>query len=127
MQGDRRRSCRQKVETLAYLEFPSGTTPALVRDLTEQGLSIQAAEPLIPLRRVSLRFLLPGTTTVVHATGDFIWSDETGRAGLFFSSIPAACRRDLQTWLRKHGAKKSDAVKCLLEPHKSRRVLQTAH
>jgi hypothetical protein len=82
---------------------------------------------MIPLRRVSLRFLLPGTTTVVHATGDFIWSDETGRAGLFFSSIPAACRRDLQTWLRKHGAKKSDAVKALLEPHKSRRVLQVSH
>jgi DNA-binding NarL/FixJ family response regulator len=127
MQADRRRSCRQKSETLAYLEFPSGTTPALVRDLTEQGLSIQAAEPLIPLRRVSLRFLLPGTTTVVHATGDFIWTDQTGRAGLFFSSIPAASRRDLQTWLRKHGAKKSDAVKALLEPHKNRRVLQVSH
>ncbi len=104
MQADRRRSCRQKNETLAYLEFPSGT-----------------------LRRVSLRFLLPGTTTVVHATGDFIWTDQTGRAGLFFSSIPAASRRDLQTWLTKHGVKKSDAVKSLLEPHKSRRVLQAAH
>jgi len=43
MQPDRRSSSRQKRETLAYLQLPAGTIPALVNDLTEQGLSIQAA------------------------------------------------------------------------------------
>src|ERR1043165_5277074 len=38
MESDRRRSSRRKSETLAYLELPGGTTPALVQDLTEQGL-----------------------------------------------------------------------------------------
>jgi PilZ domain len=127
MQADRRSSSRQKNETLAYLQLPTGTTPALVQDLTEQGISIQAAEPLLPLRAVALRFLLPGTSQVVHATGDFIWADGEGRAGLFFQDIPAACRRDLQAWLKKHGAKKSESVRVLLEPQKNRRAIAASH
>src|SRR5258708_3213934 len=123
MQADRRRSSRSKSETLAYLQLPTGTTPALVQDVTEQGISIQAAEPLLPLRAVSLRFLLPGTAQVVHATGDFIWADEQGRAGLFFRDVPAACRRDLQAWLKKRGVKKSESVSVLLESQKNRRAM----
>jgi len=87
---------------------------------------LQAAEYLIPLRQISLRFLLPGTTTVVHAKGDFIWSDDQGRAGLFFRDLSAASRRDLNAWLKKHGAKKADAVRMLMEP-KSRRAAAGTH
>ena len=43
MSGDRRGSSRQKSETLAYLQLPTGTAPALVTDVTEQGLCLQAA------------------------------------------------------------------------------------
>ena len=127
MQKDRRRSSRHKGETLAYLQLPGGTIPALVQDLTEQGVSVQAAEPLMPLRGVPLRFLLPGTTCVVKASGDFIWADKAGRAGLFFTEMPVSCRRDLEAWLRKHHAKKSDAVRVLLEPQKSRKAAAGAH
>jgi len=126
MREDRRRSSRQKGETLAYLQLPTGTTPALVQDITECGLSLQAGEPMLPLRHVKLRFLLPGTTQVVHATADFIWADGQGCAGVFFSDMPAACRRDLHSWLKKHGARKSESVRSLLEPH-SRRALAVAH
>jgi FixJ family two-component response regulator len=122
MQQDRREFTRQKNETLAYLQLPTGTIPVLVNNLNEQGISIQAAEMLTPLRGIALRFLLPRTTQVVHATGDFIWADKAGRAGLFFTDMPAACRRDLQAWLRKHGARKSDAVRELLAPVKRRRA-----
>ena len=127
MRKDRRRSSRNKSETLAYLQLPGGTIPALVQDLTEQGLSVQAAEQLMPLRGVPLRFLLPGTTNVVKATGDFIWSDRAGRAGLFFTDMPVACRRDLQAWLRKRHAKKDDAVRALLEPQKTRKAAAGAY
>lgn len=126
MRADRRTSPRPKTETLAYLQLPMGTVPALVQDLTEQGISIQAAEPLVPMRGVRLRFLLPRTTQVVHANGDFIWADSEGRAGLFFSDMPAACRRDLQAWLKKHGGKQSDSVSSLLEPRKHARLFTAA-
>jgi len=126
MRQDRRSSSRQKSETLAYLQLPNGTSPALVHDVTEQGISIQAAEALVPLRNVSLRFLLPGTTNVVQATGDFIWTDAEGRAGLFFRDMPQACRRDLQAWLKKRGARRSESVRSLLEPP-TRRALVATH
>src|SRR5215467_6166059 len=122
MQPDRRSRSRQKRETLAYLQLPTGTVPALVNDLTEQGVSIQAAEELTPSRGVALRFLLPGTTQVVHATADFIWSDTRGHAGLFFTEVPAACRRDLEAWLKKRGARKADAMKTLFDPAQGRKA-----
>ena len=127
MQKDRRRSSRQRSETLAYLQLPGGTIPALVQDLTEQGLSVQAAEALMPLRGVQLRFLLPGTTNVVKAIGDFIWADKSGRAGLFFSDMSVASRRDLQAWLRKRHARQVDAVRALLDSPKSRGAAAGAH
>ena len=126
MREDRRNSSRQKSESLAYLQLQSGTVPALVQDITDQGLSIQAAEPMLPLRNVPLRFLLPGTTNVVNATADFIWADQEGRAGLFFTKMAAACARDLEDWLKKRGARKSESVRSLLEPQ-TRRVLVAAH
>ena len=126
MREDRRGSSRYKSETLAYLQLPTGTTAALVQDVTEHGLSLQAAEAMLPLRNVRLRFLLPGTTQVVHANADFIWADGEGRAGLFFSDMAVACRRDLQAWLKKRGVRKSEAVRSLLEPQ-SRRALVAAH
>lgn len=119
MQEDRRVVVRHRSEALAYLQFPTGVVPALVLDVTEQGLSLQAAEALTPLRGVSMRFLLPGTSNVLEATADFIWADANGRAGLFFSKMAAACRRDLQNWLKKKGARKSEAVRSLLEPQRA--------
>jgi CheY-like chemotaxis protein len=126
MREDRRGFSRRRSEALAYLQLPTGMMPALVQDVTEQGLSLQAAEPMMPLRQVPLRFLLPGTTHVIHATADFIWADELGRAGLFFNDMAVACRRDLQAWLRKRGARKSESVRSLLEPQ-TRRALAAAH
>lgn len=116
MQQDRRGTSRRRGETLAYLELPGGTIPALVQDLTEDGLSLQAAEELTPTRSLALRFLLPGTTQVIRATGQFMWTDKAGRAGFLFTSIPAASRRDLQAWLRKRDAKKASPTPILLVP-----------
>lgn len=127
MHADRRNVHREKSETLAYLQFPTGIVPALVMDVTEQGLSLQAAEGLTPLRGVPLRFLLPGTAEVIQATGDFIWTDAKGRAGLFFSKIAPACQRALQTWLKKRAVKRSEAVRVLLEPQRTGRAAAAAH
>jgi hypothetical protein len=127
MRTDRRFASRQSSEALAYLQLASGTIPALVLDVTEQGISLQAAECLAPVRRVPLRFLLPGTAQVVTATGDFIWADGTGRAGLFFTDLPAACRRDLQAWLKKRKAKQSESVSSLLEPQEKLQSFAVTH
>ena len=120
MRPDRRQRSRLKSEALAYLHFLNGTVPALVLDVTEQGLSVQAAEALVPMRGVRLRFILPGSAQFITATGDFIWADASGRAGLFFRELAPGARRNLDAWLRRREAKRSESVHSLPEPQPPR-------
>ena len=87
MLPDRRRSQRHSLETLAYLQFGIAAMPALVLDVNDHGISIQSPEPLPGVREVRLRFVLPGTTEIVEATGDLLWADREGRAGMLFADM----------------------------------------
>jgi hypothetical protein len=127
MRPDRRCGARHKAEGLVYLQFGVGAMPALVLDVSEQGLALQAPEPLPPVERVPLRFALPGTGHVVEATGEVIWSDNDGRAGVFFSRLNTASRKNLKNWLAKRGVNRKDAVRVLLQPQKLRHPALTAH
>ena len=124
---DRRRSPRHEIQALVYLHFNAGEVPALVLDLSEQGLALQAAEPLPRAQDVPLRFVLPGTMHSIEATGQVIWSNQDGRAGMFFSQLTPASRKYLKDWLRKHGARKKDAVRVLMEPEKVRHLRRAPH
>jgi ActR/RegA family two-component response regulator len=121
MGRDRRRSSRDEVKALVQLQLAGVTLPALLRDLSEQGLALQASEPLSPAESVKLRFVLPGTAQTVHAVGEVIWADEAGRAGLFFSRLTPASQKYLRNWFARGHAKRKDAVHVLLPPGKSRR------
>jgi DNA-binding response OmpR family regulator len=121
MRRDHRRSSRDDVRALIQLQLAGVTLPALLRDLSEQGLALQAPEPLSPAQRVRLRFVLPGTAQTVHAIGEVIWADEAGRAGLFFSRLTPSSQKYLRNWFARGHAKRKDAVHVLLPPGKSRR------
>ena len=120
MRPDRRRSSRQKLETLVYLRFADVCPiPALVVDLSEDGLSVQASEPL-PAAELPLRFILPGTNSMIEGTGEVIWADDCGRAGIFFNELTSAARRELKTWLSKRDKKRKSAVRPLVRSAKQR-------
>ena len=109
MQPDRRRSPRHKMETLVYLRLGDVcSVPALVVNVSERGMAVQAAEPL-PAGRLPLRFILPGTAHLIEGSGEVIWADEGGRAGILFSELSASCLIELRSWLNKRGARKSSA------------------
>jgi CheY-like chemotaxis protein len=127
MQPNRRSPSRHRLEALVYLQLGVAALPAIVLDLSEQGLALQAAEPLPPVQNVPLRFVLPGTTHMVEATGEVIWADDDGRAGMFFSDLTPACRRHLKNWLANQHANWKDAVRVLLPPSKVRHHAHTAH
>jgi len=74
-----------------------------------------------------LRFVLPGTSQLIEATGEVIWSDDGGRAGVFFSGLTPASRSHLRSWLAKRGAKAKNAVRVLLPPQRSRRSPHPSH
>jgi hypothetical protein len=127
MRADRRRDSRHRVETLVYLQFGVAAMPALVLDLSEQGLALQTPEPFPPVREVPLRFALPGTSHMIEAVGEVIWSDDSGRAGLFFSQLKPNSRKYLNNWLLNRGAKKRDAVRILLRPDRVRKFPRLSH
>jgi CheY-like chemotaxis protein len=100
MHPDRRGPSRAKVESMVYLRFGDVCPlPALVLEVSEDGLSVQAAEPL-PAIEVPIRFILPGTVHMIEGTGDVVWADETGRAGILFRELHDNSRRELRQWLR---------------------------
>jgi AmiR/NasT family two-component response regulator len=121
MRRDRRRAARDEVKALVQLQVAGTTLPAWLRDLSEQGLALQAAEPLSQADSVPLRFVLPGTAQTVNAIGEVIWADESGRAGLFFSRLTPSSQKYLRDWFARRHAKRKDAVRVLLPLRKSRR------
>lgn len=106
MQPDRRQSRRQELEALVYLQFGIAQLPGLILNVSQYGLSLQAPEPIPAVPRVPLRFALPGTSHVIEGTGEVIWADDEGRAGIIFSHLTAVSRKCLKTWLVKQSAEK---------------------
>jgi len=127
MKANPRHSSRHQLETLAYLQLGVAALPAIVLDLSEQGLALQATEPVPQLQNVPLHFVLPGTSQSVEAIGEVIWADDDGRAGIFFSELTAASRNHLRSWLAKRGAKAKNAVRVLLPPLRARRSPHASH
>jgi CheY-like chemotaxis protein len=120
MRPDRRRSQRRKMESLVYLRFGDVCPiPALVVDLSEDGISVQASEPL-PAAELPLRFILPGTASMIEGSGEVIWADDCGRAGIFFNQLSPAARRALKAWLSKRNKKAKSQVRPLLRTAKQR-------
>ena len=110
MLEERRRLPRQRVATVVYLLFGRRLAiPTLMLDLNEEGLSVQAAEPLPAMDRVPLHFLLPGSARVIDGVADVVWADDSGRAGMFFSQLNASARRSLRDWLKRQSAKRSSS------------------
>ena len=127
MKPDRRRSPRQRLETLAYLQFGDGALPAMVLDLNEDGLALQAPEPLPPVQEVPLRFVLPGSTHLVEGVGEVIWVDEVGRAGIFFTQLKPASQKHLKGWLAKQEGKKKVLTRAPLSARKRRISASALH
>jgi DNA-binding NarL/FixJ family response regulator len=113
---DRRAAARCGIKTLVYLELESGTLPAIGVDLSEQGLAVQAPEPIPARARIPFRCLLPGTGHTLRGHADVIWTDARGRAGMFFSHLPPPSRKLLKHWLARGSAHSADAVRVLLPP-----------
>jgi len=102
--GNRRRRVRHRVHTPAYASL-NGTSSGQVLDLSEivdiseQGMAIQASSPLEVKRMVSLFLDLSETRTSLHTTGEVIWSNRSGRAGIQFPQMPDVSLRRLKEWL----------------------------
>jgi FixJ family two-component response regulator len=116
--SNRRKAARYDAKTLVYLELENRTLAGVSIDIGEHGLALQATEPVPMSSNVTFRCVLPGTDKTVHGHADVMWAGDHGRAGLFFSKLTPAARRDLKQWLHKRGnpQKEKNAVHELLPP-----------
>ena len=112
LRGERRRSVRQKLHSPVYVSF-NGPQPGMIVDLSElldlheNGFAVQTAIPtglqgtdhLEVNRAVTLCLELPETKKYLHGSGQVMWTDNTGRAGIRFSFLPEGSRQILKEWL----------------------------
>src|SRR5208283_2587416 len=100
---ERRRSVRQKLHTPVYASFNTSQTGMVVDlsellDLHEEGFAVQTGARLETNRAVTLCLDLPETKSYIHGSGQVIWSDDSGRAGIRFSALADNSRKTLKEW-----------------------------
>jgi CheY-like chemotaxis protein len=119
---NRRKSTRYEVKTLVYLNLEGGTLSGVSIDIGEHGLAVQATEPVPVISDLAFRCVLPGTDFTLQGHADVVWASDQGRAGLFFSKLTPAARKQLKRWLTKRNAysknrdKNKHPVRDLLPP-----------
>jgi putative methionine-R-sulfoxide reductase with GAF domain len=68
-------------------------------DISEDGVAIQCHSPLDLEKRVSLCLDLADCAQHIYTTGQVVWSNPSGRAGLRFSELTSESLSRLREWL----------------------------
>ncbi len=101
---NRRRRVRHKIQTPAYATFTAeskGTMLDLheIVDISEDGVAIQCHSPLEVEKRVELCLDLADCAEHIYTSGQVVWSNASGRAGLHFSELSPESLSRLREWL----------------------------
>ncbi len=97
---DKRRKMRATVHTHATIDYAGvEQARATLVDLAEDGMAVNFGKKLPPTCKVYFQFQLPGQTASVRLSGQVVWQDWNGRAGIQFVDVPQASRRVLREWL----------------------------
>jgi CheY-like chemotaxis protein len=97
------RPARLVVPSLAYVSFEDTHDPAIILDLSEGGMAIQALQPLQASGPLRLHFDLPGSLDSMNLTAEIVWADSSGRAGLRFLDVSEDELQRLRDWVRING------------------------
>jgi CheY-like chemotaxis protein len=101
LRKDKRRKTRANVYAHATIDYAGEEQArATLVDLGEDGMAVQFGKKLPPTCKVYFQFQLPGQTANVRLSGQVVWQDWNGRAGIQFVDVPQASRKILQDWLR---------------------------
>ncbi|MGH9544856.1 MAG: GAF domain-containing protein [Terriglobales bacterium] len=101
---ERRHTVRHRTHSPAYASL-NGPTDGIGPDLSEildissDGMSIQTSSPLQVEHNLSLCLDLSETGARIRTTGQVVWSDTSGRAGIRFAELSGQSLDQLQEWL----------------------------
>src|SRR5258705_7272226 len=87
--SERRQTMRHRAHSPAYarLNAAPADAPDLseILDISEDGMTIQTSSPLEVERTLSLCLDLSETSSSIVTTGQVVWSESSGRAGIRFA------------------------------------------
>jgi len=97
---DKRRNARIPVHAQAVIDYAGvEQARATLVDLAETGMAVNFGHKLPPTCKVYFQFKLPGQTASVRLSGQVMWQDWNGRAGIQFVDVPQTSRKVLREWL----------------------------
>src|SRR4029453_5272708 len=92
------RAYRYRVPSLVYVNLDQGNG-GIVRDITANGMGIQAVGHLRAGQSVLTRFDLLNPRTRVEASAEGVWANGSGQGGLPFSEVADPTRRGVNDWI----------------------------
>ncbi len=95
------RHVRHVVRSLSFVSIDKPREPAVLLNLSQGGMAVQALEPLSPGRVLNLKFDLPKDTVRIEAQGEIVWTDPSGRAGIRFLDMPEQSQVNLKEWITR--------------------------
>jgi len=108
MRKEKRRSKRAIVHTQATVDYANvESDKATLIDVAQDGMQVQFGRKLPPTSKVYFQFLLPGQSMSVRLSGQVMWQDWNGRAGVQFVDVPKASRKLLADFMGAHAPKEA--------------------
>ena len=89
---------RHDLRTLTYVILDEANG-GVIRNLSHQGVAVQAVAALRAHQLVRLRFELRHPRLRVEARGEVVWSNASGKCGIRFVDLPARMIRQINEWI----------------------------
>jgi CheY-like chemotaxis protein len=100
MRKEKRKNARAAVHTHAMVDYANvAQEKATLIDLGQDGMAILFGKKLPPVSKVYFQFTLPGQKSSIRLSGQVIWQDWNGRAGVQFVDVPKTSRKLLADYL----------------------------
>jgi len=100
MRKEKRKNARASVHAHATVDYANvEQEKATLVDLAADGMSVRFGKKLPPTSKVYFQFKLPGQAASIRLSGQVIWQDWNGRAGIQFVDVPKTSRRLLSDFL----------------------------
>src|SRR3984957_11547252 len=100
MRKEKRKRGRSPVHTHATVDYANvQQEKATLINLAEDGMSVLFGKKLPPTSKVYFQFRLPGQSSAIRLSGQVVWQDWNGRAGVSFVDVPKSSRRLLTEFL----------------------------
>jgi CheY-like chemotaxis protein len=94
MRKEKRKNARAAVHAHATIDYANvQQEKATLVDLAQDGMQVQFGKKLPPTSKVYFQFKLPSQAISVRLSGQVIWQDWNGRAGVQFVDVPKTSRK----------------------------------